>query len=1266
MLMTFVATLVPAVHVSAQEQGARGRNQRLFVVPRPGPVVIDGKLDDWDLSGQIWVYVAPETSALQSAKIALMYDAEALYVSGVVRDPTPLLNRHDPKVDGDRAWDADAFQFRLCLNPKLGYPVNEGQAYTSAAKPNDQLVHLLLWYYTDRKEPNLQLSYGMTYSPPRANYPKGVLPHDKFQAAYLTAADRKGYTFEYRIPWSTLEAKAPLKAGDLVAANLQAHWGSPDGLSLKEAAYDLLATPGYGFLTTGCWGRAIFTEKGNLPRELTQEGLPAEPPLPLTFEYELPRDGEVTIALVDHQGRMVRHLLAQGPRRQGKVLERWDGLDDLGKPLPAGRYAWKGIHHEPITTRYLLAVHNSGKPSYTTPDGTGAWGADHGHGPTAVCAAGEHVLVAWEGGEGGASILRADLHGRKQWGIRTGAQHLATDGRRIFASGGTGFHVCTGVECFSFADGRPLNFANGNLNADLPADSEKGVRRPEAKGSYPLVGTGGDAKSNAVSGLAYANDTLYVALEKRNLIALVDPDRGTVKSAWDVPQPRRLAARPDGSLAVISKGKVLVVKDGTVRPFLTDHLDEPAAIAVDPAGTTYVANRGKLQNVSVFSKDGTYLYNFGKEGGRPRVGLFDRTGLLEPGGIAVDRAGKLWVAETLNYPKRLSAWDARSGRLVHEFFGGSQYSTQVCMDPKHQDEVYCHMTGWKVDLDGGTWSPHSTMWRRTGPDAPPESYELFRVFTARNGKQFAWGDNSLYLRDGDRFKPIVTAISNVKGQPDWPPYPVFADRKLFGNGSYLWQDANDDQRVQADEVTKVRVNLHRPETFQWVDDDLNLWNARGIVHHPVRFAPDGRPVYDFARPQRIDAFAGKDLVSAAATGADDFGHLGLSVDPHDRSFYTIQNGRYARWTPDGKLLWDYRVTSSLGPSLSQPLPRPGQVWGATKNLGVAAEFTGLSTYFGNFHLFTRDGLYVARLFKDQRLGESGPDVLNTETGCGQLIRTEKGGRYLLLGGDTDGRVTEVLGLDTVRQFQGTHAVTPNDVEAVQKAQAEFARLKARAQRLGIARGRPALGVATGVTKIVDAKRGFTARAAYDRQNFYVSYDVETPFELVNSIPEPQILFKGGNALDIQLAADPDAAPRRTKPAAGDVRLLVTRQQGQPVAVVYRPKVKGFRGQPVVLRSPTGQESFDAIEVSDKVRLDYRKSPAGFNALVTIPLSVLRWAPQPSSAVRLDLGYLFGNATGNQCAQRAYWSNTSATAGIIGDVPSEGRLEPHQWGTATVE
>jgi hypothetical protein len=1246
--------LLMTVPVHAQEPGARGRNKRIFVVPRPGPVVIDGKLDDWDLSGQIWVYVSRETSELQSARFALMYDAEALYISGVVRDPTPMMNRHDPKVNGDTAWEADAFQFRLCLDPKLGYPLNEGQAFTSAAKSNHQLVHLLLWYYTDRKEPNLQLSYGMTYSPPKANYPKGVVPHDKFQGAYRMADDKKGYTFEYRIPWTTLEAKSPLKAGDLVAASLQTHWGTPNGLALSPGgvAFDLMATPGYGFQQTSCWGRAIFTAKGNLPRELTQEGLPIEPPLPLTFEYELHRDGEVTIALVNDQGQMVRHLVAQASRKQGKVVERWDGLDDVGKPLPAGNYTWKGTYHDPITTRYLLAVHNSGKPSYNAPDGTGSWGADHGNGPTTVCAAGDSMLLSWEIGEAGCALLRTDLNGRRQWGIRPGAQHLATDGRRIFAAGGNGFGfvVRNSVECYDLAEGRPLNFGNGKLQAELPA--------------------GGNDKSNTVSGLAHAAGTLYVALEKRNLLALIDPDRGTVKSNWNVPAPGRLAIRPDSSLAVISKGQVLEVKDGAVRPLLADHLDEPISIAVDRSGTIYVANRGKLQNVSVFSGDGKYLRSIGKNGGRPRVGLFDKTGMLEPGGIAVDKAGKLWVAETLNYPKRLSVWDSKSGRLIDEFFGGSQYSTLVCMDPKHEDEVYCHMTVWKVDLDKGTWRPHSTMWRRTEPDVAAESYEIARVFTAKNGKQFALGGNkkngSLYMRDGDRFKPIVVSIRNNKQEAGWPPYPVFTDRKKFWNGGYLWQDANDDQKVQADELTKAESGTFAPEGLNWVDDDLNLWSSWGLMHRPIRFAADGRPVYDFSRPQRIASFAGKDVVAAAIRGAEDFGDLGLSVDPGDGSFYTSSNGRFARWSPNGKLLWDYRVVSSLGPSLTQSIPRPGQVWGAMHHLGVAGDFTGLSTYFGNFHLFTRDGLYVALLFKDQRLGETGPDVLNAETGCGQLLRTEKSGRYLLLGGDTDGRVSEVLGLDTVRHFDGTYTLTVNAVAEVQTAQAEHARRRVQAQRLSIVRGRAALEVAAGVTRVVDARRGFTVRAAYDANNIYFGYEIESPFDLVNTIPDPYVLFKGGNLLDIQLATNPEADAKRTKPAAGDVRLLVTRQQGKTVAVVYRPKIRGHKGEPILLKSPTGQEAFDAITVTDDVRLEHHKTSAGFTALVTVPHSVLGWVPRPNSTVRLDLGYLFGNATGTQCALRAYWSNAGPTAAIIGDVPSEARLEPQQWGTATVE
>ena len=51
---------------------------------------------------------------------------------------------------------------------------------------------------------------------------------------------------------------------------------------------------------------------------------------------------------------------------------------------------------------------------------------------------------------------------------------------------------------------------------------------------------------------------------------------------------------------------------------------------------------------------------------------------------------------------------------------------------------------------------------------------------------------------------------------------------------------------------------------------------------------------------------------------------------------------------------------------------------------------------------------------------------------------------------------------------------------------------------------------------------------------------------------------------------------------------------------------------------------------------------------------------------MDVGYLFGNETGNACAMRAYWANGSQTAAISNDIPSESRLEPNQWGAATIE
>ena len=77
-------------------ESGRGMNRKLYAVPPPGKVVIDGKLDDWDWSGAIESYELQESRDRQRAECAVMFDADALYLAAKIKDASPLLNRHNP------------------------------------------------------------------------------------------------------------------------------------------------------------------------------------------------------------------------------------------------------------------------------------------------------------------------------------------------------------------------------------------------------------------------------------------------------------------------------------------------------------------------------------------------------------------------------------------------------------------------------------------------------------------------------------------------------------------------------------------------------------------------------------------------------------------------------------------------------------------------------------------------------------------------------------------------------------------------------------------------------------------------------------------------------------------------------------------------------------------------------------------------------------------------------------------------------------------
>ncbi|MFW5856614.1 MAG: sugar-binding protein, partial [Planctomycetota bacterium] len=598
--------------------GGMGHNKELYVVPAPEGVTVDGSLEDWDFSGHINYYVVPETRETQSGKVAMMYDGEALYIGGVVRDSSPMMNRHDPKTKPSRAWDADVCQIFFSLDPDDEQPL----AYSSFKKEHKNVspvATMMLWYFTDRQEPSLAMFQGMGFTKALRPdlYENGYVPPEHFEAAYKQGEDGLSYTFEYRIPWTTLKMKRVPEARDTLAASMAIFWGRRDGLKTAGGsawAWNLMAQAGFPYQSSGVWGTLKFWPEGDIPREWVEKDLPPEQPLPLTFAYSLPREGECTVQLFNEANESVRIIVPQQRRPEGANRERWDGLDKDGKPLPAGTYSWRGVVHDPIKTKYRFSVHNSGQPPYPTEDNTGGWGGDHGA-PTTVLAIKNGMVLAWGTCEFGWGVIRVDLKGKKLWGSKRTAEHLATDGKRLFLAGGHGWSNTGGVTAIELSSSRTLNFQPGM----------EALVAPE----------GGDKETNTVTGLACDGERIYVAYGKRDLLGVFDLD-GNLAETWSVPAPGRLAMRPDGSLAAVQNDGVVFVRDGKAGDPVITGLDEPRGLAVSDAGEVFVALAGTVQQVQVFSPEGKRLRAPGKAGGRPAKGRYDPAGMYEPGGIDVD------------------------------------------------------------------------------------------------------------------------------------------------------------------------------------------------------------------------------------------------------------------------------------------------------------------------------------------------------------------------------------------------------------------------------------------------------------------------------------------------------------------------------------------------------------------------------------------------------------------------------------------------------
>jgi len=550
----------------------------------------------------------------------------------------------------------------------------------------------------------------------------------------------------------------------------------------------------------------------------------------------------------------------------------------------------------------------------------------------------------------------------------------------------------------------------------------------------------------------------------------------------------------------------------------------------------------------------------------------------------------------------------------------------------------------------------------------------------------------------------------------WPEGSDPHSKNTHGHGGknqvfFAWSDLNADARVQPGEVWMEQAVCGGVTVM----DDLSFCVARlndNAVRFPVvEFAriPSGQsergilanpttagvPIYERAKrvvladgAQRPGSSGGDQVL------ADESGEavITLGVEPfHQHSL---------SGTRDGKPVWSYPSPwPGLHASHEAASPSvPGQVIGSTRLMGGLFEVKGceagplwaVNANMGNFYLFTRDGLFVATVFEDVRKGKlwkmpvatRGMSLkgisLHDENFWPTITSTPEGKVYAVDGSYSS--LVRLDGLDTIRRIDDFPVkVTAEHLVEAQRwvlnreaaRQAEFGRsvLSAVIHPTGQLKTDGKADDWSNADWVDIDNRGVRANFNSNSKPFNVSGSLAISGDrlhvawrttlkdlLRNSGEIPHALFKTGGALDLMLATNPAADPKRRSPAAGDLRLLVTQVDGKTRAVLYEPVSPGTIGEKIPFSSPWRTITFDRVE-DVSVQIELTTDGQGFYE-ISIPLKTLGLKASDGLRMKADIGILRGNGT--ETTARSYWSNKAT--GITADVPSEAALTPHLWGT----
>ena len=647
-----------------------------------------------------------------------------------------------------------------------------------------------------------------------------------------------------------------------------------------------------------------------------------------------------------------------------------------------GRYTVRGLVHEPVQLRYEMPFYSAGNPPWDTPDGRGAWLQDFSP-PTAVAGLADKMLIGSPVGEA-FGLVWTDLEGQRLGGVRgvsagggwAGAELLAHDG---------GPQADAAVVAY-VANNWDKAFEIEAVTQTLPIGAYHGAVRTM---SMCLWGAGRKVyrpDEGKVSGLAARDMTVIAAIGDQNKLLVIrdtsthnfalrhgdsrvaDNPSGTKIGEVPLDAPRGLAVTPDGRHLLAVSGSAIVrfpfPPQGRPEVVVAAGLEKPAQLAVDASGSIYVSDQGTHQ-VKVFSPEGKPLRTIGKPGG-PVLGPYDEQRMASPAGIAISAAGTLWVAESSEFPRRVSLWTL-DGTFVKALYGNCNYGGGGIVDTLDAGRGYVSQGGGtlqlRLDHQTGASDVDAVLNLPGHGIKPPGmayhvTYNRVMGFAlSRNGQRYlsnayctaAGGgshiDNviSIWKVGDDQIAEMVASLGTAdrwdvlhKSEFDARlPEGVTRDGGKYSQlVLYAWADLDADGAVDADEVQMVSKPAWRgggPTAFT-LGEDMAVTDCLGNRYRPTRFTEGGAPVFD---PNVCDTiFAGARATATSGGGQVLDGGNGWAVatwspDPLP--------GGYVAGAKDGKLRWRYPAISigNHAGYASPPPSGPGQLIAISSLLGPA-------------------------------------------------------------------------------------------------------------------------------------------------------------------------------------------------------------------------------------------------------------------------------------------------------------------------------------------